>query len=79
MAKNGTKKVAELSPVALEVKAVLENAEKPMTLKEIKEIVPTANSAHLTALRTRELVVAEEVEVIVTSKAKVLAYSLKTE
>jgi hypothetical protein len=76
---NTVKKVAELSPIALEVKALLEASSKPLTLKEIKETIPSANSAHLTALRTRNLVTADEVEVVVTSKAKVLAYSLKTE
>ena len=50
-----------------------------MTLKEIKEIVPDANPAHLTALRTRELVNATETEIVVQTKRNVLAYSVKTE
>ena len=65
-----TNKKAELSPTALEIKALLETAEKPLTLKEIKETVPNANPAHLTALRARDLVNADEVEVMVTSKSK---------
>jgi len=74
-------KIAELSPVALQVLEVIKTAEKPLTLAEIKEVVPSAQPAHLNALRSpeRNLVSAEEVEVIITSKRKVLAYSLKTE
>ncbi len=76
-----SKKVAELSPVAIAVLEVIKNSSAPMTLKEIKEIEPQANSAHLTALRSRGLVNAEQIEVVVQSKAKVLAYTLlnKTE
>jgi hypothetical protein len=74
-------KVAELSPIALEVLEVIKASDRPLTLAEIKESVPLAQPAHLNALRSpdRNLVVAEEVEVIVQSKRKVLAYSLKTE
>ncbi len=75
MAKETVKKVAELSPVALEVLDVLRASETPITLAEIKVIVPNANSAHLTALRTRNLVSAEEVEKTVMATKKVLAYS----
>ena len=70
------KKVAELSPIAVEVLALIKTSEKPLTLAEIKASIPTANSAHLTALRTRELIVSDEVEVVVTSTRKVLAYSI---
>lgn len=73
------KKTAELSIVATQVLEALKNANAPMTLKEIKEIVPDANPAHLTALRTRELVNATETEVVVQTKRNVLAYSVKTE
>jgi chromosome segregation and condensation protein ScpB len=71
-----TKKVAELSPIAVEVLALIKTSEKPLTLAEIKASIPTANPAHLTALRTRELIVSDEVEVVVTSTRKVLAYSI---
>ena len=37
MGKETPKKVAELSPVALEVLEALKNSEKPITLSEIKE------------------------------------------
>ena len=70
-------KQAELSAVATEVLEVVRASEKPMTLAEIKAIVPTANSAHLTALKTRGLVQAEDVEIVVQSKRTVLAYSVK--
>lgn len=71
------KKPAELSPVALEVLEVIKTAEKPLTLAEIKATVPTANSAHLTALRKRELVDADETEITVETKRTVLAYSIR--
>ena len=73
------KKQAELSDTANLVLTELRNAEKPLTLAEIKAIVPGANSAHLTALRTRGLVNSAEVEVVVESKRTVLAYSVKAE
>jgi hypothetical protein len=74
-------KVRELSPVALEVLEVLEKAEKPMTLREIKEVVPTAQPAHLTALVTREKVTAEKVDRVETREVKttVNIYQVKGE
>ena len=72
------KKVAELSPEASAVLNAIKESDGALTLAQLKELVPNANSAHLTALRTRGLISAEEVEVITTSKRKVLAYS-KTE
>ncbi len=79
MAKETVKKVAELSPVAVDVLEMLKSADAPMTLAEIKETIPSANSAHLTALRTRNLVTGAEVEKIVPTVKKVLAYSVITE
>jgi len=75
------KKVAPLSETANEILEVLKGATEPMTLAQIKTLVPTANSAHLTGLRNRELVSGTEVEVEVVkvSKAKVLQYSIKGE
>ena len=72
------KKVAALSATAVEILEVLKSAEKPMTLAEIKEVVPTANSAHLTALRNRSKVGAVEVEkeIVTVSKRKVLEYNV---
>ena len=76
MAKETVKKVAELSPIANEVLTLIKASDKPLTLAEIKASIPTANSAHLTALRSRNLVVSEDKEVIVETKRKVLAYSI---
>lgn len=73
------KKVAELSVDATNVLNALKNASAPMTLAELKAIVPNANSAHLTALRSRGLVDANETEIVVETKRTVLAYSVKTE
>jgi len=69
-----------LSAVATEVYEALKNAKAPLTLAEIKEIVPKANSAHLTALANREMVVSEKVEKEVTRvvKTKVNSYFLPT-
>jgi hypothetical protein len=77
MSKETVKKVAPLSDTANEILDVLKANDKPLTLAQIKEFVPSANPAHLTALRTRELVVGEtvEVDVVKTTKAKVLQYS----
>lgn len=74
-----TKKVAELSAEATSVLEALRNSDTPLTLAQLKEVVPNANSAHLTALRTRNLVEANEVEVVVKTTRKVLAYHVKAE
>lgn len=68
----------ELSPVAKEVLEVLKSAGKSMTLAEIKEVMPNANSAHLTALKNRGLVGAEQVEkeVVTVAKRKVNEYAV---
>jgi len=81
MAKETVKKVAPLSETSNEILEVLKASETPMTLAQIKELVPNANPAHLTALRTRNLVEGEqiEVEVVKTTKAKVLQYTAKGE
>jgi hypothetical protein len=73
------KKVAELSAEATAVLGTLKNATAPMTLAQLKEVLPTANVAHLNALRTRSLVQAEEVEITVQTKRTVLAYRIKAE
>lgn len=70
------KKVAELSADATAVLNALKNATSPMTLAELKAIVPSANSAHLTALRARNLVDASEKEIVVQTTRTVLAYSV---
>ena len=71
------KRVAELSAVAKEILEVLKGSDKPMTLAEVKEVVPTANSAHLTALGNRGLVGSEKVEkeVVTVAKRKVNEYT----
>lgn len=75
-------KAKELSAGAKRALAILQENEGSMTLAEIKEAFPEANSSHLTALKNRGLVstetVVKEVETIV--KRKVNAYSaLNTE
>jgi hypothetical protein len=81
MVKDTVKKAAPLSETSLEILEVLKANETPMTLAEIKVTVPKANSAHLVALRTRNLVASEqvEIEVVKTSKVKVLQYAVKGE
>ena len=81
MAKDTVKKVAPLSETSNEILTVLKGSETPMTLAQIKVVVPSANSAHLTALRTRNLVEGEEieVEVVKTTKTKVLQYTVRGE
>lgn len=64
------KKRAELSDGAKQVLEILKNSETPLTLAEIKETMPSANSSHLTALRNRDLVGAESIEKEVVSVAK---------
>ena len=71
------KKVAELSADATAVLTALRASDRPLTLAEIKTIVPTAAPAHLNALRTRGLVDAADTEVEVMVKKTVLAYSAK--
>jgi len=66
----GAKKVKELSDGAKSVLEVLENSDTPLTLAEIKEVFPSANSSHLTALRNRDMVTAEPTEKEVTTVAK---------
>ena len=65
-----------LSPKSLEVLQVLKGVESPMTMGDLQ--VENLNSAHLTALVNRGLVVAEKVvvEVPTTVKRKVNAYTL---
>ena len=65
-----SKKVKELSDGAKEVLAVLNDSESPMTLAEIKETLPSANSSHLTALKNRGMVTSEPTEKLVTTVAK---------
>jgi DNA-binding transcriptional ArsR family regulator len=74
-------KVNPLSPKATEILDFLKSATEPMTLAEIKEKVEGANSAHLTALRTRGLISTDEVEkeVVRVVKSKVLTYAVKGE
>jgi uncharacterized membrane protein len=81
MAKETAKKVAPLSDTSNEILEVLRASDVPMTLAQIKVLVPSANPANLTALRTRNLVEGEqvEIEVVKTTKAKVLQYTVKGE
>lgn len=71
------KVLAPLSPKSLTVLAALKTAEKPLTLAELKTLVPDANPSNLTALVTRENVTAEQVEVtvMVPVKRKVNRYT----
>ena len=71
-------KTRELSAKAKEVLEVLRASEKALTLAELKEVVADLNSSHLTALRNRNLVSAEEVEkeVVTVVKRKVNSYSV---
>jgi hypothetical protein len=77
MSKETVKKVAPLSETATEILEVLKASETPLTLAQIKTVVSGANPAHLVALRSRGLVNSEqvEVEVVKTTKAKVLQYN----
>lgn len=67
-----------LSPIAEKALEVLKNLTEPVTLAELKELVPGVASAHLTALKTRGLVSAEQVEKEIARvvKSKVNAYSV---
>lgn len=66
-----------LSLVAEKALEVLKNLTEPVTLAELKELVPGVTSGHLTALKTRGLVSAEQVEkeTVRVVKSKVNAYS----
>lgn len=72
-------KTNELSPKATEILDFLKGQDAPMTLAEIKLTIEDANPAHLTALRTRGLVNADETEVetVKVTKTKVLKYKVK--
>jgi len=79
MEKTKTKTVPELSPVAQAVLEVIKTKPEGMTLAEVKENgVASANSAHITALKTRELIEdLGEVEIVVKTKRKVHLYRAK--
>lgn len=66
-----------LSEGAKEVLELLKNSDKALTLADIKETIPTANSSHLTALANRGLVSADKVEkeVATVTKRKVNIYT----
>lgn len=70
-------KLAPLSETAQEILDFLTEQDEPMTLADIKEVFPNANSAHLTALRNRGLVDGEKVEkeVVTVSTRKVFVYN----
>ena len=72
------KKRAELSAGAKEVFDALKASGASLTLAELKELVPSANSSHLTALRNRDMVSAEstEKEVVTVAKRTVNVYSV---
>lgn len=74
-----TKAQAPLSPKAVEVLEALKTLPEGATLADLKNVVEGANSAHLTALRSRGMVEAVEVEVetVKVTKSKVLKYSAK--
>jgi chromosome segregation and condensation protein ScpB len=80
MVKIMAKKERALSPEALEVLAVLQDSDTPMTLADIKTVLPNANSSHLTALANRALVSADKVEkeVATVTKRTVNSYSFNT-
>ena len=71
------KKERPLSDTSKTILEFLKESDEALTLAEIKEKFPEANSAHLTALRNRDLVVAEQTEKEVTTiaKRKVNTYS----
>ena len=71
------KRVAPLSPEAERVLAVMKEANRPLTLAEVKEVFPEANPSHFLALKNRNLVEASKVEVEVVSVKEVSLYSLK--
>lgn len=75
------KQIAPLSPKAQEILDFLKGQTEPITLADIKANVEGANSAHLTALRTRGLIATDEVEkeVVRVVKTKVLTYAVKGE
>lgn len=74
-----TAQTPALSPKATEILDFLKAQETPVTLADIKKVITDANSAHLTALRTRGLVNADEIEIEVpkVTKTKVLRYKVK--
>ena len=80
MVKTMAKKERALSEKALEIFEVLRTSETPMTLADIKVLVPDANSSHLTALVNRDKVAAEKVEkeVVTVTKRTVNLYSFVT-
>jgi len=67
-----------LSTVAKSVYDALKGSETPLTLAELKGLVPEANSAHLVALRNRGLVASEQtvVETLKVVKSKVNLYTV---
>lgn len=69
-------KQAKLSVGAEQALATLKE-HGPMTLAEMKEILPDVNSSHLTALRNRGLVESEQVEIEIETvvKRKVNSYT----
>ena len=70
-------KVRELSVKAKEILEVLQASDAPMTLAEIKELVPDANASHLTALKNRGMATSDQVEkeVVTVVKRKVNSYT----
>lgn len=67
-----------LSLVAEKALEVLKNLTEPVTLAELKELVPGVTSGHMTALKTRGLVSTDlvEKETVRVVKSKVNAYSV---
>jgi DNA-binding transcriptional ArsR family regulator len=74
-------KVNPLSPKAQEILDFLKGQVGAITLADIKANIEGANSAHLTALRSRGLIDATETEkeVVRVVKSKVLTYAVKGE
>jgi hypothetical protein len=73
------KVIQPLSPVAEAVLKAIKSSPNGMTLADVKTSgVDGANSAHITALKTRELIEdLGEVEIVVSTKRKVHLYKAK--
>lgn len=72
------KKMAPLSEQAVAVFNAMKEANRALTLEEVKSMGIEANPAHFTALKNRGLISAEKVEkiVVVESKREVNVYSI---
>lgn len=73
------KTFAPLTEVAQAIYDLMVAEGRPLTLVEVRELgIENANSAHFTALRNRNLIVADDIEkeVVTVAKRTVKLYSL---